>query len=407
MATDDPHQLAGTPYRLGAAIGEGSGGLVFEAEHIDLGRKVALKLLSADGAGPTGSGGSLDRFRAEARAVASLSHPNLVQLYDFGKSLDGRVYFAMELCQGETLEARLRRGPLEWRSATRIAIETAKALEAAHAAKLVHRDVKPHNVMLTATRGEDGAPGVKLLDFGVVSGVTRGLPPESRQRLSRGFVVLGTPEYMAPEQVADELVDGRADIYALGCVLYEMLTGERAFDGPSSIVVMGKQLRETPRPPKACSTSRSIPKALDAIVVRAMAKSADVRFQSAAEMRMALERVLGAPSRIARGWRGAATATLPCAALMAACLLLWQGKREPANAGGPVCSTVQLRAGASPEGPTQAEAHALAPERSGRPEVGSAARAATPAQAERPVSHVASTGVGRPARSTLAEAVLR
>jgi serine/threonine protein kinase len=403
MAPDDPHQLAGTPYRLGAAIGEGSGGLVFEAEHVDLGRKVALKLMSADG---EGSGGSLDRFRAEARAVASLSHPNLVQLYDFGKSLDGRVYFAMELCQGETLDARLRRGPLEWRSATHVAIETAKALEAAHAAKLVHRDVKPHNVMLTATRGGDGAPGVKLLDFGVASGVTRGLPPESRQRLSRGFVVLGTPEYMAPEQVADELVDGRTDIYALGCVLYEMLTGERAFEGPSSIVVMGKQLRETPRPPKACPPSRSIPKALDAIVVRAMAKSAEMRFQSAADMRLALERVLTAPSRTARGWRRVATATLPCAALMAGCLLFWQGEHGPVDARAPVCSTAPLRAETpSPDEPTHPEAYPPAPERAGRPEARSATRAAAPPQPERPVSHMAPPGA-RPARSALAEAVI-
>ncbi len=345
MAPEDPHQLAGTPYRLGSVIGEGSGGVVFEAEHIDLGRKVALKVLSAD---PSGSGGSLDRFRSEARAVASLSHPNLVQLYDFGKSLDGRVYFAMELCKGETLEARLRRGPLDWRAASHVAIETTKALEAAHAAKLVHRDVKPHNVMLTTPRDGGGAPGVKLLDFGVASGVTRGLSPESRQRLSRGFVVLGTPEYMAPEQVSDEVIDGRTDIYALGCVLYEMLTGERAFDGPSSIVVMGKQLRETPRPPKACLPSRSIPKALDAIVVRAMAKNAEHRFQSATELRHALERVLAAPSRAARTWRGLAMATAPCAALVVACLVYWPGKREPISLGPPpACSAVPVRADAA------------------------------------------------------------
>src|SRR5580658_4422174 len=405
MAPDDPHQLAGTPYRLGSAIGEGSGGVVFEAEHIDLGRKVALKVLSAD---PSGAGGSLDRFRSEARAVASLSHPNLVQLYDFGKSLDGRVYFAMELCKGETLEARLRRGPLEWRAATHVAIETTKALEAAHAAKLVHRDVKPHNVMLTAPRDGGSAPGVKLLDFGVASGVTRGLPPYSRQRLSRGFVVLGTPEYMAPEQVADELIDGRTDIYALGCVLYEMLTGERAFDGPSSIVVMGKQLRETPRPPKACLRSRSIPKALDAIVVRAMAKNAEHRFQSATALRAALERVLTAPSRTARGWRYTATATVPCAALVLGCLVYGQGSREPIRAAPPACSAVQVRAETTtPEEAPRPEAHPVVSDRSGRPEARPPVRVGPPAPTDRSFAQRAPTAAARLPRASLAEAALR
>jgi serine/threonine-protein kinase len=404
MAPDDPHQLAGTPYRLGSAIGEGSGGVVFEAEHIDLGRKVALKVLSPD---PSGSGGTLDRFRSEARAVASLSHPNLVQLYDFGKSLDGRVYFAMELCKGETLEARLRRGPLEWRAATHVAIETTKALEAAHAAKLVHRDVKPHNVMLTPPRDGGYAPGVKLLDFGVASGVTRGLPPESRQRLSRGFVVLGTPEYMAPEQVADELIDGRTDIYALGCVLYEMLTGERAFDGPSSIVVMGKQLRETPRPPKACLPSRSIPKALDAIVVRAMAKNAEHRFQSATELREALESVLTAPSRTARSWRGAATATAPCAALVVAFLVYWQG-REPINSTPPVCSLASIHADAPPQEETShPETRPVVSDRSVRSEARPAARSGAPGATDRPIAQRTATGAPHATKAALAEAALR
>ena len=124
---------------------------------------------------------------------------------------------------------------------------------------------------------------------------------------------------MAPEQVAGEAVDGRTDVYALGCVLYEMLTGDARVRGPSSVVVMGKQLRETPRPPKACLPSRAIPKALDAIVIRAMAKNAAHRFQSATELRTALERVLTAPGRTARGWRDVAMATVPCAAFVVGC----------------------------------------------------------------------------------------
>jgi serine/threonine protein kinase len=409
MAPVDPLQLAGTPYRLGRTVGEGSGGLVYEAEHVDLGRKVALKILGAD---PTRSAGSLERFRSEARAVASLSHPNLVQLYDFGRSLDGRVYFAMELCHGETLDVRLRQGPLDWKEATHIAIETAKALEAAHAAHLVHRDVKPQNVMLGPTGEGQRGPSVKLLDFGVASGITPGLAPDSRQRVARGFVVLGTPEYMAPEQVGDEVIDGRADIYALGCVLYEMLTGVRAFDGPSSIVVMGKQLRETPRPPKACPPSRAIPNALDAIVVRTLAKRPDDRFQSAAELRGALETVLGAPGRWARGWRSVATATLPCAALLAGCLVYWQARHEPVSPPAPICVAVPA---ATPvhvepvpaEEPTHTDARPAVSEHQGRPEPRTTTRAGGSSPPDRTSGRMASPGAGRSARSAQAEAALR
>ncbi|HXX69561.1 MAG TPA: serine/threonine-protein kinase, partial [Polyangiaceae bacterium] len=237
MTPGDPRQLAGTPYRIGRKIGEGANGSVYEGEHIELGRRVALKLLEHAGAPE-----SFERFRREARAVARVAHPNLVQLYDFGRSLDGRAFLAMELCAGETLDARLRRGPLPWAEATRIAIETAQALEAAHDAGLVHRDIKPQNLMLTRGPDDVHAGPTKLLDFGIATamGPAERVATDGEKAL-RGFAVLGTPEYMAPEQVAGETVDRRTDIYALGCVLYEMLTGVRAFDGPSTVVVMGMQ----------------------------------------------------------------------------------------------------------------------------------------------------------------------
>jgi serine/threonine-protein kinase len=364
LKTTDPRMLLGTPYRLGRTIGEGSGGVVYEAEHVDLARRVALKVLGAD---PATAAGALDRFRAEARALASLEHPNLVELYDFGTSLDGRTYFAMELCRGETLDVRLRRGPVDWRLAARIAIETAKALEAVHAARLVHRDVKPHNVMILDGSQESDAPQLKLIDFGVASGATAG-GGDVRARAARGFVVLGTPEYMAPEQVADEGVDGRADVYALGCVLYEMLTGVRPFDGPSTIAVMGKQLRETPRPPKACPPSRSIPRMLDAIVVRAMEKNPQDRFQSAIDMRRALEAVVDAPLRTARRWRHVGAAAVPCAALLAG-LVLAQSQRTRSETASAVCpaptvapavpvtEVAHIDARAALDRPTRAEPH--------------------------------------------------
>ncbi len=321
MTPIDPAHLPGTPYRLGRKIGEGESGVVYEAEHVELGRKVAIKVLSALHAG---SQSALERFRREARAVASLSHPNLVELFDFGKSLDGRAYFAMELCTGETLDVRLSRGPLPWRVAVHVAIETAKALAVAHASGVVHRDLKPHNLMLD--EGPERAsetPAVKLLDFGIAAvltagDATRARPKTEGERALSGFAVLGTPEYMAPEQVAGEQVDARTDVYALGCVLYEMVTGTRAFDGPSCVVVMGKQLRETPTPPRACPASRGIPRALEGIVVRAMAKGPADRFATAGAMQAALEDVLAAPKRTNERMRGLVTAALSGAAMLGA-----------------------------------------------------------------------------------------
>ena len=290
LTPSDPSVVLGTPYHLGKKLGEGASGVVWEAEHVELGRKVALKVLAPE---HSSSQAALERFRREARAVAQLSHPNLVQILDFGKSLDGRVFLAMELLEGQTLDARLSAGPVGWREAVRLAIEATQALSAAHGAGLVHRDIKPQNLMLT----ESG--DLKLLDFGVATALTEGSDrkPTDKERALRGFAVFGTPEYMAPEQVAGDDVDGRTDLYALGCVLYEMLTGARAFDGASSIVVMGKQLRETPMPPRVRVPGREIPAAVETIVIRAMAKKPEHRFASADELRAALQDTLRAPAR--------------------------------------------------------------------------------------------------------------
>jgi serine/threonine-protein kinase len=316
MMPSDPAELAGTAYRLGRKIGEGASGVVYEAEHVELGRKLALKVLGPEHA----SAASLERFRREARTVAKLSHPNLVQLYDFGKSLDGRTFLAMELCQGETLDERLRRGAIGWREAVRIAIEASKALEAAHAAGLVHRDLKPQNLILTRPDCDSVVePTVKLLDFGVAT-VLADAPrrPDAKERALGGFAIFGTPEYMAPEQVAGDAVDGRADLYALGCVLYEMLTGAPAFEGSSSVVVMGKQLRETPMPPRVRAPSRPIPAIVEAVVVRAMAKAPEQRFPSASAMRASLEDAAGAPRRARERVQRLATAAAAAVAMVVA-----------------------------------------------------------------------------------------
>jgi serine/threonine-protein kinase len=319
MAPGDASQLAGTPYRLVRKLGEGATGVVWEAEHVELGRRIAIKVLAPEHAS---SPAALERFRREARAVAGLSHPNLVQILDFGKSLDGRVFLAMELCVGETLGDRLRRGPLGWRAAVRIAAQASQALAAAHAAGLVHRDLKPENLMIVTGDGERDL--VKLLDFGVATAIADDgsaapdRPKAARERALGGFAIFGTPEYMAPEQVAGEPIDGRTDLYALGCVLYEMLTGQAAFAGPSSVVVMGKQLRETPAPPRVRTPELAIPAEIEAVVLRAMAKRPDERFPSADAMREALERTAALPERRHARLRQIATATMTSLAIVAA-----------------------------------------------------------------------------------------
>jgi serine/threonine-protein kinase len=282
--TDDDKTLAGTPYKILKKLGEGASGTVHEAEHVELGRVVALKVLAPEHAS---SHEAVERFRREARAVANLSHPNLVALYDFGRSLDGRVFLAMERLYGETLDKRLKaEGRLAWQEAFRIAVDVTYALEAAHGAKVVHRDLKPANLFVT----EDGT--LKLLDFGIATAVVNGA--SAPERHPGGFAVFGTPDYMAPEQVSGEPVDARADLYALGCVLYELVTGECPFHGDSSVIVMGKQLREPPVAPRLKVPEGALPRGAEQVILRALEKGRDERYQTASEFREALRTVLEA-----------------------------------------------------------------------------------------------------------------
>jgi len=259
--------------------------------------------------------------------MAAVSHPNLVQILDFGKALDGRVFLAMELLAGETLHARLRRAPVTVADATRFAMSVCAALEATHRAGLVHRDVKPQNVMLTRSGR------VKLLDFGVATaplGAADASPARVKERSLRGFALFGTPDYMAPEQVAGGAIDRRTDIYALGCVLYEMLVGAPPFEG-SSWVVLGKQLRETPEPLRKRTRSGLVPRGLKQAVMRAMSKDPRRRFASAAVMYAALEESLRSSERRQTRARRLVTAALVglAACVAAAASSRWTGRLLP------------------------------------------------------------------------------
>ncbi|KYF62491.1 hypothetical protein BE15_15960, partial [Sorangium cellulosum] len=227
----DEGMLPGTRYRLLREIGTGASSTVYEAEHVDLGRRVALKVVSAE---HSATDVVASRFRREARVLSRLSHEHLVKVHDFGMAADGRLFCGMDLLEGETLDAVLVRGAaIDWRDALAMAVKVLSALELAHAEGLVHRDVKPENLFLTRPSGAPGSTsladaGLKLLDFGLAKCLSedRGEADGVADATGAGegparaaIAIVGTPEYMAPEQAASGRIDGRADLYALGCVL--------------------------------------------------------------------------------------------------------------------------------------------------------------------------------------------
>ena len=261
-------------YELLDKLGSGGMGEVWRARDARLERSVALKLLPEEFASDPSR---RQRFEQEARALGALNHPNIVAIYDFGEG-----YLVSELVEGESLRAVLDRGPLQFRRALDIAAQIADAIAAAHALGIVHRDLKPENIMLTA----DGR--VKVLDFGLAKrAVVETGDKTATMAISQPGVVLGTMGYMSPEQVRGDAVDSRSDIFSLGCLLYELIAGKRAFDGPSAADVMSAVLREEPE------ESERIPGPVAAIITRSLAKNPAQRFQSAADLAFALRAAMG------------------------------------------------------------------------------------------------------------------
>ncbi len=275
---DKQKLLPGTRYLIERQIASGPMSTVYEAQHVDLGRQVALKVLDRE---RCASEEGAQQFRREARTVAQLHHDNLVQIHDFGVCQDGRPYYAMEYLDGDTAEELLRReGRLQWREVLDIGVQACLALEAAHARGIVHRDIKPANLLMTR-RGT-----LKLLDFGTT---------ESKQQPegSKGpLVLVGTPEYMAPEQVGDREVDARADIFALGTVLYELLTGVLPFAGESTVEVLDAKMRRSAVKPSRAARGLRLPRYLDKVLTTALATRRDDRYDDAASLRLDLEWIL-------------------------------------------------------------------------------------------------------------------
>ncbi|HEX4440308.1 MAG TPA: protein kinase [Thermoanaerobaculia bacterium] len=262
-------------YEILAPLGAGGMGTVYRARDPKLRREVAIKVLPDETADDPGA---LVRFQREARAVAALSHPNILAIHDFGIS-EGVTYAVAELLHGETLRQRLGHGPIPVRRAIEIAREIALGLSAAHEKGIVHRDLKPDNVFLA----RDGR--VKILDFGLarkLRPVAVSLRDDTLSDRTEPGKIVGTTGYMSPEQIRGDPVDARSDIFAFGAMLYEMLSGKRAFRGDTSVETLNAILRE--EPPPLAETGRAIPPVLERIAAHCLEKQADARFQSARDL---------------------------------------------------------------------------------------------------------------------------
>jgi len=311
-------------YRIVDKIGEGGMGEVYRAHDERLDRDVAIKVLPE---AVTQDAGRLARFETEAKAVAKLTHPNILDVYELGDH-EGRPFMATELLEGETLRERLEGGMLGWRKATEIGAAVADGLAAAHQAGIVHRDLKPSNVFLTA----DGR--VKVLDFGLArhdaieTEKSETHAPTVTRHTDPG-TVLGTVGYMSPEQVKGESVDGRSDIFSLGCVLYEMVSGQRAFARDTAVETMSAILKE--EPVEILTAGEAPPPELAGTIRRCLEKRPESRFQSASDLAYNLRTISSAsvvsavqPAARAGRWRRAVPRLLAVAGIAAAIgIALW------------------------------------------------------------------------------------
>ena len=273
-------------YLIKRLIGEGGMGLVYEAEHVEIGRRVAVKVLHAM---YSRQSEVVARFRSEARAATRIGHPHIIDVFDSGTTVDGAVYFVMEFLEGrDVMQLIEEQGTLTAARAIAIAREICQALMAAHRAGILHRDLKPENVFLVRRDGNDDF--VKVLDFGIAK--TLESVTERVGRLTNPGVAMGTPEYMAPEQAAGQPIDARADVYAVGAILYEMLSGRPPHEGTNIMEVLTRKATVAPTPLEVLRPD--VPRDLEILVMRTLAISPDLRPQSMEAMAQELGRLSGA-----------------------------------------------------------------------------------------------------------------
>jgi eukaryotic-like serine/threonine-protein kinase len=320
-------------YRIRGKLGEGGMGVVYRAEDLKLGRNVALKVLAGEpGEWPESI---LRRFEREAQAASALNHPHICTVYGL-EDFDGHPAIVMELVEGETLATRLAKGPLRLEEALRLAVQIAGALAQAHAKGITHRDLKPANIMLTKS-------GVKVLDFGLakITAPVPTVPGHDVETLTERGALIGTLNYMSPEQLEGKDADARSDIFAFGLVLYEMITGRRAFDAPSRASIIAAILEREPEPVE--------PDALNRVVRACLAKDPAERFQSARDLQRALEWSTPGDQKqdvpaARRTPRGATVAWALAGSLLLVAmgaLWLWRSSVETSGAA-PIQSTIDL-----------------------------------------------------------------
>lgn len=272
-------EVIGGNFRLAEAIGRGSMGTIYRAEQLSLGKRVVLKILHTH---LMDKALQKERFEQEARAASMLAHPNVIQVIDFGRCASGAPYIAMEYVPGRDLcELLYQDFPIDYVRIIKIATQICCALDEAHANGVLHRDLKPENIMVSNRRNMRDF--VKVLDFGIAK-----LLGMNQVKTMAGMVC-GTPEYMSPEQARGETLDGRSDLYALGILLYQLLTRRLPFTGPTPIATVTKQLEEAPIKPS--QHVPDIPDELEALVMALLEKDREARPQSALEVAGELERV--------------------------------------------------------------------------------------------------------------------
>jgi eukaryotic-like serine/threonine-protein kinase len=274
----------GGKYEIIERVGAGGMGTVYKASQVGLNRLVAVKILKPE---LTRDADTVARFSREATAMSLLTHANTTRVYDFGQTDDGLLYLVMEFLEGQLITQRVaERGFLPVMEALRTTQQILRSLNEAHTKGIVHRDLKPDNIFVARAEGHH-TEMVKVLDFGIAKVVA----PDRRvdQFETQAGTVFGTPRYMSPEQAQGASLDQRSDLYSVGALLYQMLTGRAPFTDDDAVVVMAKHIQELPEAPRSVVPQRPIPSSLDAVVMRALAKAPDDRFQTAATFEAALE----------------------------------------------------------------------------------------------------------------------
>jgi len=281
-------QVIADRYHVVKKLGEGGMGQVYLAEHVKMGRRSAIKVMNPS---MVHDPDAVARFNREAANASRITHPNVCAVYDFGETPDGTIYLAMEFIEGEPLTDILERdGALQTARAVQIFQQVADALQAAHDLGIVHRDLKPDNIMISRGKGVRGGDVVKVVDFGIAKAVGG---DDAGQKVTKTGLVVGTPEFMSPEQLSGDRVDGRSDLYALGLVFFRMLTGKLPFEASTSQETMIKRLTDEPTKLAAARPDLPFPDGLQEVLDAALTRSPVDRYQTVAKFAESVATVIG------------------------------------------------------------------------------------------------------------------